>query len=333
MMAGVDYVLMGAGIPRNIPGVLDSLSEGKPTSLPITVAGSQPGEEFLSHFDPGEFMTNEVRLSRPKFLAIVSSSALAENLAKKASGKVDGFVVEGWTAGGHNAPPRGAPQLDDLGQPIYGPRDVPDLAKFRELGLPFWLAGSYGTPERYQEALADGAAGVQVGTAFAFSRESGIEGGLKAQVIAAVSQGHVPVRTDPRASPTGFPFKVVDVPGTLADERVAGERARTCDLGYLRTPYRMADGKVGYRCPAEDIEDYVRKGGDPADAEGRVCVCNGLMATIGLGQVRNGGYVEPMLVTAGDDIDGITRFLPEGSDSYGAADVIEAILGEPALLR
>ena len=45
-------------------------------------------------------------------------------MLKKANGRVDGFVVEGPTAGGHNAPPRGKLQLNDAGEPIYGERDL-----------------------------------------------------------------------------------------------------------------------------------------------------------------------------------------------------------------
>ena len=83
---------------------------------------------------------------------------------------MDGFIVEGAVAGGHNAPPRGAMQLSAEGEPVYGERDLPDLEKIKALGLPFWLAGSYAQPQRFQEAMALGAAGVQVGTAFAFCR-------------------------------------------------------------------------------------------------------------------------------------------------------------------
>ena len=69
-------------------------------------------------------------------------------LARKASGRIDGFVIEGPTAGGHNAPPRGEPRFNPLGEPLYGERDVVDLAKLVELGLPFWLAGGAGRPTR-----------------------------------------------------------------------------------------------------------------------------------------------------------------------------------------
>src|SRR6185295_18090959 len=55
MLAGVDYVLMGAGIPRVIPGVLDLLAEGKNASLNIDVEGALPGETTTMTFDPAGF--------------------------------------------------------------------------------------------------------------------------------------------------------------------------------------------------------------------------------------------------------------------------------------
>jgi nitronate monooxygenase len=106
ILANVDYVLMGAGIPRSIPGALDCLAAGEPAGLRIDVLGALPGEEFLSRFDPRAFCREQPPVSRrPQFLGIVASSTLAMTLAKKANGRVDGFVVERDTAGGHNAPP------------------------------------------------------------------------------------------------------------------------------------------------------------------------------------------------------------------------------------
>ena len=134
-------------------------------------------------------------------------------MAKKASGRVDGFVVEGPSAGGHIAPPRGRPQLSETNEPVYGERDRPDLEAIRELGLPFWLAGSYARPERLVEALELGAAGVQVGTAFAYCEESGIVPAIKTEVLAQSRRGIVHVHTDPLASPTGYPFQVVQLAG------------------------------------------------------------------------------------------------------------------------
>lgn len=327
MLADVDYVLMGAGIPRAIPGILDSLAEGKRAELKIDVDGALPDEEFHMAFDPQSFCGGEVpKLRRPQFLGIVASATLAITLARKASGRVDGFVVEGPTAGGHNAPPRGALQLSETGEPVYSPRDLPDLKKIQALGLPFWLAGSYAEPEKLTEALALGAAGIQVGTAFAFCDESGIRPDLKQQAIQLSRQGQAHVFTDPFASPTGFPFKVLDLAGTLSDQELYAKRARICDLGYLRQPYRKEDGTLGYRCPSEPVDDFLRKGGNLAETEGRKCVCNGLMATIGLEQNRSDLDVELALVTAGNDVADIARFLKPNHNSYTAAEVIEYLM-------
>lgn len=330
LLAGVDYVLVGAGIPRDIPGLLDRLVQHQPVALALHVTDAAADEQFELRFDPLDILAEAPPpLRRPRFLAIVASATLAASLTRRTAG-VDGFVVEGPTAGGHNAPPRGPVTLAN-GQPVYGPRDEVDLAKIRALGLPFWLAGSYATPERLRQARRDGAAGIQVGTAFAFCEESGLDSALRARVVGEASEGGVGVFTDPQASPTGFPFKVVQLEGTLSDAVVYEERERRCDLGYLREQYRRADGTLGYRCPAEPVEDYVRKGGRVEDTRGRKCVCNGLLGTVGLGQCR-GIRPEPPLVTAGDDIAGLVRFMPDGRTSYSASDVIAYLLDRPTAL-
>ena len=327
LLAGVDYVLVGAGIPRDIPGLLDGLVRHQPVTLALHVTNAAADEQFEIRFDPLDILAQAPPpLRRPRFLAIVASATLAASLTRRTAG-VDGFVVEGPTAGGHNAPPRGPVTLAN-GQPVYGPRDEVDLAKIRALGLPFWLAGSYATPERLRQARCDGAAGIQVGTAFAFCEESGLDPALRARIVGEAREGGVGVFTDPQASPTGFPFKVVQLEETLSDAVVYEARKRRCDLGYLRELYRRADGTLGYRCPAEPVEDYVRKGGRVEDTRGRKCVCNGLLATVGLGQWRS-MRPEPALVTAGDDLAGLVRLLPDGRSSYSTSDVIAYLLDRP----
>jgi NAD(P)H-dependent flavin oxidoreductase YrpB (nitropropane dioxygenase family) len=327
MLANVDYVLMGAGIPRAIPGALDRLAEGEPAQLKIDVIDALPGEEFLSTFDPRAFCNGELPIvKRPQFLGIVASVTLAMTLARKASGHVDGFIIEGDTAGGHNAPPRGTLQLNAIGEPIYGERDVVDLEKIHDLGRPFWLAGSYGRPGRLAEALRLGATGVQVGTAFAFCEESGLRPELKQRALQMSRAGKARVFTDPVASPTGFPFKVVQMEGTLSHADQYAARTRICDLGYLRHLYRKPDGTPGYRCPAEPVDDFVKKGGTVADAQGRKCLCNGLVANVGLAQVRSELDQELALMTAGDDVANVAQFLKPGCDSYTAADVLHCLL-------
>ena len=327
MLAGVDYVLMGAGIPRFIPGVLDSLARGDAIKLRIDVEGALKNEEHYVYFDPKDICGDIIPvLKRPYFLGIIASAILAITLAKKASGVVDGFIIEGWSAGGHNAPPRGVLQLALDGQPIYGLRDVVDLDKIRELGLPFWLAGSFGRCGKLADAISVGAAGIQVGSAFAFCKESGISDQIKKQALDLSRAGGSVVFTDVLASPTGFPFKVVCMDGTISDSVAYCKRIRNCELGYLRHPYRKLDGSVGYRCPSEAVSTFVSKGGSLEQTVGRKCVCTGLSSTVGLGQVMSDSQVELPLVTAGDDFGSICEFVPIGRDSYSVADVLNVLL-------
>jgi nitronate monooxygenase len=329
MLAGVGYVLMGAGIPLHIPGVLDNLAAGKPAEYKLAVTGAAPGQDTQMRFDPLDYVEGPLpELMRPNFLAIVSSNTLATTMLRRATGRVNGFVIEGPTAGGHNAPPRGKLQLTETGEPIYGERDRVDIGGLLELGVPFWLAGGYGRPGKVREALELGAAGVQVGTAFAFCEESGLRKDLKRSLLSQAASGTAKVFTDPLASPTGFPFKVAQLYGSYSDEGVATARTRVCDLGYLREPYAMEDDKIGYRCSAEPVANYLAKGGKLEDTVGRKCLCNALLANIGHPQTRKDDVAEPPLVTVGDDLNFVAAFLTEGRESYSAADVVASLLSE-----
>ena len=114
MLAGVGFVLMGAGIPLKIPGVLDALARHEPAIYNLPVSGALPTDDTLMTFVPRDFMESDLApLNRPKFLTIISSNVLAATMLKKANGVVDGFVIEGHIAGGHNAPPRGKAPLSE----------------------------------------------------------------------------------------------------------------------------------------------------------------------------------------------------------------------------
>ena len=327
MLAGVGYVLMGAGIPLHIPGVLDALAAQHPAEYRLAVTGAAQGQDTAMNFDPFDYAEGPLPLlHRPRFLAIVSSNTLATSILRRANGRVDGFVVESPTAGGHNAPPRGKLQLNEAGEPIYGERDEVDIAGMRALGVPFWLAGGYGSPEKVREALDQGAAGVQVGTAFAFTLESGLRPDLKNSLLGQAATGTGEVFTDPLASPTGFPFKVALLQGSYSDPEVAAARTRVCDIGLLRESYATPEGKIGYRCSAEPVANYVAKGGNIEETVGRKCLCNALMANIGHQQTRKDGSVEPALVTIGDDLNTVVQFMAPGRASYSAADVVASLL-------
>jgi NAD(P)H-dependent flavin oxidoreductase YrpB (nitropropane dioxygenase family) len=326
MLAGVDYVLMGAGIPTEIPRLLDRLAAGEAGKISVTVSGSASGEQHHVGLDPAALWPGPPpQLARPTFLAIVSSAILAAYLVRDPASAPDGFVLETSVAGGHSAPPRGALNLSAEGEPVYGPRDNIDEAKVAALGRPYWRAGGHAGPGALAAARAAGAAGIQVGSAFALCRESGIDPQLRQDMIERALAGALTVRNDPRTSPAGMPFKTVQLPTSVSDEKVYANRARLCDLGYLRVPYRRDDGGVGYRCPAEPVAVYVRKGGSEDDAVDRRCLCNGLMATIGLGQRHDDG-VEPPLLTLGQQLEFLPELVARSGMDFTAADVVAYLL-------
>lgn len=325
MLAGVDYVLMGAGIPREIPKLLRDFAAGRPGSVNVDVHGGEPAPCTV---DPVEMLGADLptALHKPDFLAIISLHSLATYLYRDEEIRPEGFVVEGPRAGGHSAPPRGKMQLDDQGQPLYGDRDLADVAKIAAVGLPFWMAGGYSTPAKVVEALDAGAAGVQCGTIFALSRASGLDPAVHAQMLADLRAGRLEVHNDPRASPTGFPFKVAHVPGTQSEDPVYRARPRLCDLSYLRQPYLRENGSIGYRCPSEPVDAYLKKGGQIEDTVGRKCLCNALMANVGVGQTRKDGYVELPAVTLGQDLEGPTEMIRRYPAGWTPSQAIEWLL-------
>jgi nitronate monooxygenase len=329
MLAGVAVMIIGAGIPIQIPGVIAALTNHQPATYSLFVAGAEPGAKFTLQFNPLDFheaATPTDPLPRPIFFPIISSDALAGILYRKSNGPIDGFVIEGPLAGGHNAPPRGALNLTPSGEPIYGPRDLVNLKAMRELGLPFWLAGSYGSAEGLRSALQEGASGIQVGTAFALCCESGLTSDIRRILIRKALAGKARVFTDPLASPTGFPFKVAELEGTLSDPVLFQKRRRLCDLGFMRQAYQKNDGSIGYRCAAEPEKVFVAKGGKIEETVGRKCLCNSLVANVGMPQVLADGTDELPLVTLGDDLVNVGRFCTADSPDFTAADVVRVLL-------
>jgi NAD(P)H-dependent flavin oxidoreductase YrpB (nitropropane dioxygenase family) len=334
MQAGTELVTMGAGIPAKIPKDIGMLATGQSVSFPINVDGAKPGE-YSVDFDPSRYDASGSELVVPRFIAIITNDILATKLMKEEV-PPDGFIVEDPNAGGHNAPPRKKNNFDEKGQPVYSDRDYANLDKLKLLDIPFWLAGGYGNPEGLQKAKSLGAVGIQAGSIFAVTDESNLDPIIKQSVIGKVRSGKdVRVITDFLASPTGFPFKVLEHPDTLSDPVIYGERKRVCDIGFLRQAIEVdyVDPKTGipgkrvvYRCPAESVEDFVKKGGDKDDTYRRVCLCNALLSAIGQGQRRKDGYVEPPIITLGDNVNEDIRAVVEKVGlPLTAAKVIESM--------
>jgi NAD(P)H-dependent flavin oxidoreductase YrpB (nitropropane dioxygenase family) len=341
MLADVDGVIVGAGNPDGLPAIRSRLVNHEAVNIDLSVLYREPGEVFYVSFDPKLIADGKLAqkpLRKPAFLAIASLENLVKILAQSQSEAPDGFVIEHHTAGGHNAGPQGPVQLDGIGQPIYSELDEPDLHEISQVGLPFWLAGGYDCREKLQQALDAGAVGVQIGTVFALTEESGIKSPYRAAILNAIKKG-----TDESAlvrttlfSPTGFPFKVAQLNETLAIDTVYSTRRRVCDIGLLQQrglSKPAADGtrQLFQRCPAAPVEGFINKRGLPHNTEGRRCLCNGLLACVGLGQVdKQAGEMleESAIVTLGNHLDGIRRLSRQGQTPYWVRDVVNDILGD-----
>ncbi len=324
MLAGADTVIMGAGIPREIPKLMDDFAAGRVGSVGVDAILPEGMETPRLAFDATVTFGERPLLPRPAFLAIVTSETLAGYLARSSDTRPDGFVVEHHSAGGHNAPPR---RMQDT-ETGYGPLDEVNLEKMRAIGLPFWLAGGRATAEGLQDAIRHGAKGVQIGSLFAMSSDSGLREDLREQMLDKARFNNLVVRTDHRASPTGFPFKVVEVEATIGSRATYQARPRLCDLSYLRTPKIDSEGRVRYICASEPDHKYLDKGGDAAELLDRLCLCNGLMAAVGLGQERADGYREAPLLTLGSSGAGVSEMLERFPDGWSAAELIASLLPE-----
>ena len=271
MLAGVGYILMGAGVPLKIPGVLDRFAQYEPATYPLAVSGAQDGDDRIMSFAPREFMGQVLPpLTRPKFLAIIASNTLAITMLKKADGKVDGFVIEGPTAGGHNAPPRGKLQLRRTRRGNLrrarrrrsgknsGPRR--SLLARRRIRL---TRKSRGSARRRRH-------GSPGGTAFAFCEESALAENLKPALLAKSGAGTAGVFTDPVASPHAlsiqggaarrFPFRRGSLRGPAPHLRPRLSARSLSNAG----------GAIDYRCSAEPLSVYVSKGGSAENTVGGV---------------------------------------------------------------
>lgn len=327
MLADVDYILIGAGIPAQVPHLLNEISQGNKVAMKVDVADTK--EKHYLHFDPRSLGLDNFPIKRPLFLAIVTSHALVAYLNKDEETKPDGYVIEYHVAGGHNAPPRAKNHVNEEGEAVYNELDIPNLEKIHASGSPFWLAGGYATPEKVREAISYGAQGVQVGSLFALANESGFTKENRASILTSLADPTMRVMTDASASPTGFPFKVIQNDQTLSNDNLYKERTRICDLGYLRTMFQREKGGIGYRCPAEPLDNYEFKNGEVDQAQGSKCLCNALMADIGLGQVRPDGRTEISLLTFGSDLDGpraLRKLHPDGWNAVQALNFLKSAI-------
>jgi len=159
------------------------------------------------------------------------------------------------------------------------------------------------------------------------SKESGMDPEIRREILKAGFNGTLEIETSMEISPTGFPFSVANLPGSISDPKIYEARRRVCDLCVLVSCYKKPDGSIGYRCPSEPTEHFVHhKGGKMEDTIKRGCVCNGLITTAGL-RFENENH-EPAIVTLGDDVSFLKHLMKNEDDSYSAVDAIRYLFGE-----
>ena len=303
MIAGVDYISMGAGLPLQIPKVINAIAEWETATYDIKIDGKNI-KKYTMSFDPKSFLgTKPLSLSKPSFLPIISSNLLADLLIKEiGKGNIYGFIVETDRAGGHYA----------------SKKRKMDFAQLAKLGIPFWIGGGTASPEMLKWARSVGASGIQVGSIFALCEESGMNSEIRKKIRQLGFEDKLIIRGDERISPSGYSFKVVEMEGTLSQRSVYESRVRICNHGGFFIPFERSDGLIGYRCPAEPINVFKLKFGDIKDTVGRACFCNGLLVTCALG---NPG--EPPIITLGNDFSFLKKLMKHRDDTYIAEDAMK----------
>lgn len=297
MLGGSDALLCGAGVPIELPEILLKLQAGESVAFsPLTGTGTHVRLDVA-----GEGLAPLLAsLQAPRMIPILSNYAFPRRILdvwEREQGGVRpfAFVLEDHRAGGHNAPPRN--------KESFGEKD--DLTGYFDkvvgTGVPVYVAGSFpggGSRDDFLYWTARGAYGIQVGSRFALCEESGLRDDLKDALIASNARGDTEVRTAKVVSPTGYPFKVVALPGTLADPVIYAARQRVCNKRYLVQSHFAVqpDGTTQetYICPAMPETQFVALGGDAAETPYRVCLCNALLSTAGFDTDR-----EPPIVTLG----------------------------------
>jgi len=313
IMAGVDYITMGAGIPDQIPELIRSFIEGEEVKYNIDIQGSK--KKYVLKFNPKEYFGCRLlpKLFKPNFLPIISSNLLANILVRRFREKPFGFVVELPCAGGHNAPPRSYKS----GEYIYGEKDLVNFEKLNELDIPYWLAGGFASPEKIAYAKSLGAQGVQVGSIFALCDESEIEQKYK-DILRRNGYNNNQVIITSSYSPTNYPFKIAELDNTLSDSVIYENEIRQCDKGFLVSFYIDDKGHIHSRCSAEPIDSYLKKGGKIDDITNVRCLCNGLLSTVGKGDIDRHA-----IITLGDDLSFLKHLMSCAEDSYSVDDVIK----------
>ena len=223
MDGGVDVIISGAGLPMALPEIVKSHPRKNEVAIVPILSSGRAVDVVLR------------RWSRTGIMP-------------------DGIVVEGPLAGGHIA----WKTREDAKDPKHNldvlVDEVLQVLKKWDLPIPVFAAGGVYTHEDIQKYLKMGCAGVQMGTRFLATHESGANNEYRRLLIEA-TEDDIELADRP-GSPCGMLFRVLKK-SPFYQEALAQTRPPKCDKGYLLNK--------GY-CPSK--EDNVKT----------FCICNGLLA-------------------------------------------------------
>jgi nitronate monooxygenase len=212
-------------------------------------------------------------------------------------GRKPSFVIlEDSRAGGHLGF-----SADDLKQPGNTLHELfnPLMEMIATLGLgpiPVIVAGGIWDRADITYWIGRGAAGVQMGTRFLATEESGACQAFKDALVAATAKDIKVVCGAPDGSPSHMPFRVITSTLDAAMQRISQPNRPTC-LRYMLQP--GDDGKI--TCPALHNK--------------AMCICNGLLRACGGGEEHG-----PMICTCGENGARVTKIVPVN-------DLIDELLG------
>jgi nitronate monooxygenase len=207
-----------------------------------------------------EIANSHPRAQEVALIPIVSSGRALEVICKRWSRQnrlPDAVVVEGPLAGGHIA----WRTLEEAADPANSLDNLlPEVfAVAKKWGsFPIIAAGGVYTHEDIQKYLDMGCSGVQMGTRFLATQESGANETYK-QMLVDCEEEDIELASRP-GSPCGMLFRVLKK-SPFYQQALRRERAPKCDKGYL-----------------------LNKGNCPSKYENEktFCICNGLLSSINL---------------------------------------------------
>lgn len=337
LLANAKYIMVGAGIPRNLAGIVTDLCHHCATDRELTVSlvDNAKGLGYLSsykiQFDPSKYVEgNPPMIELPTVAPIISSNILirvvSELLQEYDPKKVAVYAELPDNSGGHHMNPRGAGHGEEV-VAVYGERDYGGFERLLEelisQKIPLWIGGDFCNPKGLAEARALGAEVVLGGTVFALSSDSGMRNDYRLTALKLIEDDKFKVEIRKDVSPAGLAFSVANVSGTECD------MPHACTIGLLLRFYQLPDegGALGTRCSAEPMVSFESKGGHLQFGRPTFCLCRRLMSTAGFPAIQGGKEDLGIVTLSGGlrNIEFIRDLISKYGYDYTAGNVIDEL--------